>query len=155
MDNITAFKIFKAIIKEVNMASFFDEDLTPFTSSQSMTTKLPKYVGTGQTPYLISYSIDPNLYKHSLHIFLDEKFKVGVIVGTDLVWLTSKDTLCVVNVLTVARTQRLSLLHKESLNHQPIVKAHLERLQAQIKLGEMVGIIKRYSTKEEYERLSI
>lgn len=153
MDNITAFKIFEAIIKEVNMASFFDVDLTPFPSSQSMATKLPKVVG--QNVYLSSFSSQPNLYKHSLHIFLDEKFKVGVIVGTDIVWLTSKDSLCVVNVVAVASTQRLTLLHKEVLDNRPIVKAHLERLHAQVKLGEMVGIIKRYSTKEEYERLSI
>lgn len=154
MDNITAFKIFEAIIKEVTLTSFFDTDLTPFPSSQSMATKLPRYTGN-QIPYLLSHHEHPDLYKTHLHVFIDEKFKVGVVVGTDLVWLTSKDTLCVVNVLTVARTQRLSLLHKESLNHQPILKAHLERLQAQVKLGEMVGIIKRYSTKEEYERLSI
>ena len=151
MADNNAVQILKAIIEEANIASFFNLETLELSP---LGLQLKKWLPTSNThnnePYFYAYAENSKLYQSNSWLLYVSPFKIGILLGSAILWLTKDNGFCVVDVRAVARIHRVASVHLLSFMD---ITEQLEKLYGYIKLGEMTGIIQRYSTKAEYERL--
>lgn len=151
MADNNAVQAFKAIIKEANIASFFNlETLELSPLGKQLKKWLPTSNAHNSQPYFYAYAENSKLYESNSWLLYAPPFKIGILLGSDILWLTKDNSFCVVNVLSLARIHRVASVHLLSFMD---ITEQLRKLYGYIKLGEMTGIIQRYSTRAEYERL--
>ena len=151
MADNNAVQILKSIIEEANIASLFNPETLELSPLGLQLKKwLPTSNGHNSQPYFYAYAENSKLYESNSWLLYAPPFKIGILLGSDILWFTKDNGFCVVDVRAVAHIHRVASVHLLSFME---CTEQLKKLYGYIKLGEMVDIIKRYSTKEEYERL--